>query len=367
MIIGIDASNINQGGGVTHLTQIINNLNFKRFKKSKIIIWGNKKVLNEIKNTKEIKKIRIASKYKNIFFRIIWQIFFLKNELKKLKCTKALIPGGIFFFKRIPTTIIMQNVLPFDDFSIKKYSIFLKFKFFCQKILFIYSIKRASKVIFISNTSKKEILKKINTKKINFCVIPHGVIQDKLSKRNFVFKKKIKLLCVSKIEFYKNQLIILKALKILLDQGFDMELKLVGSNFKPALEEVKKKINELNLKKNVSIKNEINFNKIKKEYINSDIHISPSMCESFGITVIESGNYSLPSICSNIEIFKEIANGNVFFFNPFSAINLANTIKRVIEDNYTRKNKIKKFHDFVIKNYSWKKVANQTFNFIDKK
>jgi glycosyltransferase involved in cell wall biosynthesis len=367
MRIGIDASNINQGGGVTHLTQIINNLNFKSSNKDKIVIWGNKKVLNKIRNKKEIKKIIISSKYENIFLRIIWQIFFLKKELKRLKCTKALVPGGIFFFKKVPTTIIMQNVLPFDNFSIKKYSTYLKFKFFCQKILFIYSIKRASKVIFISNTSKKKILKKVNIKNINFCVIPHGVIQDKLSKRNFVFKKKIKLLCVSKIDFYKNQLIILKALKILLDQGFDIELKLVGSNFKPALDEVKKKINELDLQKNVSIKNEINFDEIKKEYNSSNIHISPSICESFGITVIESGNYSLPSICSNIEIFKEIANENAFFFNPFSEINLANTIKRVIKDNYTRKNKIKHFHDFVIKNYSWKKVSDQTFNFINKK
>ena len=367
MKIGIDASNINVGGGVTHITQIINNLDLKYFQENQIYIWGNKKVLDKITNRKEIKKIALSSIYKNIIFRIIWQMFFFENQLKKYKCTNALIPGGIFFLKKISTTIVMQNILPFDSFSINKYSKFLKFKFFLQKILFTHSISRATKIIFISKTSKKKILGKINIKKINSCVIPHGVIQEKISKRNFILKKKIKLICVSKIDFYKNQIIILKALKLLLNQGFDIKLKLVGASFRPALEEVKKKIDELKLKKNVSIKNEISFNKIKKEYINSNIHISPSICESFGITVIESGNYSIPSICSNLEIFKEITNRNVFFFNPFSAINLSNTIKKVIKNNHTRNNKIKKFHNYVIENYSWKQVANQTFNFIGTK
>ena len=362
MIIGVDASNINDGGGVTHLTQIINNFNIQNSKIKQIIIWGNKKVLNKINKKKKIKKIILDQK--NLFFRIIWQMFLLKNELKKYKCSKVLVLGGISFLNKIPTTIIMQNILPFDDFAIKRYSFILKFKFLIQKILFLHSIQKARKIIFISKTSKKKILEKLINKNINFKVIPHGVTYEKFSKRNFIFKDKIKLLCVSKIDFYKNQLIILKAVKILNNQGLDIKLKLIGSNFKSALNEVKNNIIDLKLQRIVEIKKEVNFREINKEYRESNIHISPSMCESFGITVIESGNHSLPSVCSNIEIFKEITNKNVYFFNPHSEVNLANTIKKVINNKIERKRKIKEFHNFVIKNYSWKKVADQTFNFI---
>ena len=83
MKIGIDASNINVGGGVTHITQIINNLDLKYFQENQIYIWGNKKVLDKITNRKEIKKIALSSIYKNIIFRIIWQMFFFENQLKK--------------------------------------------------------------------------------------------------------------------------------------------------------------------------------------------------------------------------------------------------------------------------------------------
>lgn len=364
MKIGIDASNINDGGGVTHLTQIINNFEIKKSKLNQIIIWGNKKTLSKINKKKYIKKVTLNNSYKNILFRIFWQIFLLKNELKKYKCDKALVLGGIFFFKNIPTTIIMQNILPFDSFALKRYSFIFKLKCLIQKILFVNSIKKTNKIIFISKASKNQILKKISTKNIKYTIIPHGVLKDKFSKRNFIIKKNIKLLCVSKIDFYKNQLVILQAIRILVDQGYQIKLKLIGSNFKPALKEIKRNILNLNLNKFVKIHNEINFKTIKKEYKNSNIHISPSFCESFGITVIESGNYSVPTICSNIDIFKEITGRNAFFFNPYSAIDLVNTIKKVINNNYERKKRVKGFYKFIIKNYSWKKVAFKTFNFV---
>ena len=56
MQIGIDASNINDGGGITHLSQIINNFDFKKSKCTGIVVWGNKKSLDKIKKKKKKKK-----------------------------------------------------------------------------------------------------------------------------------------------------------------------------------------------------------------------------------------------------------------------------------------------------------------------
>jgi glycosyltransferase involved in cell wall biosynthesis len=364
MKIGIDASNINDGGGITHLSQIIKNFNINQSTIDQIVIWGNKKSLSKIKNKKKIKKIILDSKYKNIFLRLFWQFFFFEKELKKLKCNRALILGGISFLKKFPSTIIMQNILPFDNNALKKYSYTFKLKCMIQKFLFVKSIKKANKVIFISKTSQKKILKEINLKKIDYKIITHGVSNAIFTRRNFKLGKQIKLLCVSKIDFYKNQLIILKAIKILIAQGFDIKLKLLGSSFKPALKEIKENILKLNLEKIVKIKDEISFKNIAKEYKNSNLHISPSFCESFGITLIEAGNYSVPCICSNTEIFNEITNKNAFFFDPFSEKDLANTIKMVIKNNQIRNRKNKAFYKFINKNYSWKKVAFQTFSYV---
>ena len=141
---------------------------------------------------------------------------------------RAFILGGISFLRKLPSVIIMQNILPFETSIINKYPFFFRIKCKFQKLLFLYSIKRAEKVIFLSNTSKEQIMKHVSTKKIKFKIIPHGTIGEKFTNRNLRFKKKIKLLCVSKIDFYKNQLIIIKALNILLKQGYNIE-QLVGA------------------------------------------------------------------------------------------------------------------------------------------
>ena len=67
MQIGIDASNINDGGGITHLSQIINNFDFKKSKCTGIVIWGHKKSLNKIKNTKNINKINLDKKFSTFY------------------------------------------------------------------------------------------------------------------------------------------------------------------------------------------------------------------------------------------------------------------------------------------------------------
>ena len=276
MQIGIDASNINDGGGITHLSQIINNFDFKKSKCTGIVIWGHKKSLNKIKNTKNINKINLDKKFSNILLRIFWQIFVFEKELKRMNCKKAFILGGISFLKKISSVIIIQNILPFENVIIKKYSLLFRIKFKIQKFLFIYSIKRAKKVIFLSKISKKQVMKLVKFKRINYKIIPHGINKETFSKSNFFFKKKVKLLCVSKIDHYKNQLIILKALKILLTEGYDLKLKLIGSNFAPALKKIQNYIEKYKLKEFVTIKNEIDFIKINNEYKNSNIHIAPS-------------------------------------------------------------------------------------------
>ena len=52
MIIGIDATNITQGGGIIHKENILNNSNEELLKLKKIIIWGNKETLKAIKKEK---------------------------------------------------------------------------------------------------------------------------------------------------------------------------------------------------------------------------------------------------------------------------------------------------------------------------
>ena len=367
MQIGIDASNITEGGGITHISNLLNNLSFdkKKNKIKKIYIWGIRKTLNSIKNTKFIKKIYLPLIFEHTFFRLIWQIFYFDYLLIKNKCNKGFVLGGFFFRTSVKKILLVQNLLPFDETN-KSYSFFSRIKFIIQKILITRSIFLSKKVIFLSLFSKNKIEKKINKKIFNYKIIHHGIKINnfKKKKNNLINKKNIKILYVSKIEFYKNQITLIKAVEILRKKNFNIKLDFVGPSYKPALNQFLHTINALNKKnKEICYKylGEKKNREISKIYSKYDVHVVPSKCETFGQIVLESLASKLPTLCSDIQVFKEIAGQHVIYFNPNKEKSISKKILMIINNKVLRNKVSKQGYSFVKKNFSWQLAADQTF------
>jgi glycosyltransferase involved in cell wall biosynthesis len=95
-------------------------------------------------------------------------------------------------------------------------------------------------------------------------------------------------------------------------------------------------------------------------YKNSIAFVSASISEGFGLPGLEAMNAGTLLLASNIEVYKEIYNGQAIYFNPldFSAIEKAmeNAINLSPEE---RKLRIEEAGNFV-KKYSWEKMAKET-------
>ena len=72
MKIAIDASSVNDGGGLTYLSELISNYEKNKNENLEIEIWANKKTLNLIPNREFLKKKDISKFTSNIFIRFIW-------------------------------------------------------------------------------------------------------------------------------------------------------------------------------------------------------------------------------------------------------------------------------------------------------
>ena len=265
MIIGIDATNIKSDGGIVHLFELVNNFKFNNSKIKKLIIWGNSKSLKNIKNDNRIHKIQIDRFLSSSLFILLWQLFFLPGEVKRNRCNILYVLGGVFFRKKVPTVSIFQNILPFMKDEIRRYNFFLRCKLLIQKKVYINSFSNSDGIIFLSNYSKKKLHKEISFYKKKIIIIPHGVSDIFKFKNRKINKKKIKIIYVSKIDIYKNQIKIIKALSNL-KQKFNIHLSLVGSfddRNKKILEE---KIDSFNLKKRVKILGKVNYKKLPHLY-----------------------------------------------------------------------------------------------------
>ena len=78
--IGIDASNIRAGGGVTHLTELLKFKDFEKLNINKIVVWSGQETIKLLKKNKIISLRKSTSFKSSIIKRIFWQIFILSKD-----------------------------------------------------------------------------------------------------------------------------------------------------------------------------------------------------------------------------------------------------------------------------------------------
>src|SRR2546426_5596379 len=79
MRLGIDASNLRAGGGVTHLIEMLRAANPRAHGFSQVIVWGGKATLNQIEDRPWLEKVFQPLLDKGLPYRVYWQRFRLSR------------------------------------------------------------------------------------------------------------------------------------------------------------------------------------------------------------------------------------------------------------------------------------------------
>jgi len=357
MIIGIDAITVKSDGGVEHLTQILNNLS-KNQDIEKIFVWSNLENLEKINNNKVIKCSNKFISFSNltIFF---WRLFFFGYYLKKNKCNILLCCSGYFIgFLNLKKILIFQNILPFVSKGLKNKIL---------KTLYKISLNKADGIILLSQNSKSIILRNIK-KHTTSIVISHGVDERyfcaKNQNQNLNFlKNKLKLVYISTICDYKNQINLLEALFILKKKGYNIQLDLIGNIDKKFKYFFYQKIKNLKLSKNINLIGHLAKDELVKILKKNNVIIFPSKFETFGISLLESMASSKLILCSNKSAMPEILGDAGLYFDPYNPDSISECIENLFDKNFNYTEFTKKAY-IKAKNYSWKKCSEETFNFI---
>ena len=194
------------------------------------------------------------------------------------------------------------------------------------------------------------------------------------SSENFSIEKtndngKKYILHVGTFEKRKNLLTLIKAFKKLKDElKVDYKLVLAGSTFingdNNVLLKIEKYIEEHNLFSSILIPGYIDNNKALYFFSNSLMYVFPSLDEGFGIPLIEALKLGVPVICSDIPIFREIAEDSVLYFEKQNEINLFEKMKQLINNKDLSDKLILKGYEKVKKynRYNFIKDFEKTYN-----
>lgn len=160
----------------------------------------------------------------------------------------------------------------------------------------MFSFRRVKTFIAVSDSQKKFLIENahIPSKKIN--VIYNGINCSKIIPNENTFTNKtIRISVIGYIKRLKNQGVLLKSIKYLNDNGYHCVLNLWGAVAdNDYYNELCSEISSLSLDKLISFKG---YTKDKNYiYQNSDIVISCSYQEGFGLSLIEAMAYKVPTI-----------------------------------------------------------------------
>lgn len=372
MRIGIDASNIGGGGGVTHLKEILANLpELKEIEK--VTVFASQKVLKQLSEVDHIKKITFPALNKGLLNRVVFQLWDYDKHLKQ-HCDILFSVTGDYLGRFKPVVGMSQNMLLYERNiwkEIKQPKEIMRFWLNFLKQWRCFS--NASGIIFISQYAKKYVSNKLNLKNKEISIIHHGIsprFQGKVRKQfsidNYSEKNPFKLLYVSTVHVYKHQWNLVEAVDLLRKKGYPIVLDLVGGViFKPAGKKLEKVIQEIDPHhKFIHYHGHVPYDKIDEFYKKADGIVYASTCENMPNILIESMASGLPIVCSNKQPMPEFLKENGFYFDAKNVDSISNAIEEMFLNPEKRESMAKRNFEEV-KKYSWEITANETFSFLE--
>jgi len=185
---------------------------------------------------------------------------------------------------------------------------------------FQYAVKTANHVIAISEQTKLDIIKFFKVRANKITVIYQGcndAFKKQYSQKELSsIKEKYGLpdeyiINVGTIQERKNALSLVKSIK-----GTPYHLVLVGGE-KSYAKKVHAYIQKNHLKEQVTFLKKIKVEELAMTYQNATVFCYPSICEGFGIPIIEAMYSKIPVIVSNGGCFPEAAGPDAIYVEPY--------------------------------------------------
>ncbi|EMY69615.1 glycosyltransferase family 4 protein [Leptospira vanthielii] len=369
MILGIDASNLRQGGGVTHIVEILKEARPQNYGFSKVCIWSNQKTLERITNRDWLEKIYQPVLDQSLIKRQIWQKTTLPRQLKEYNCDILYVPGGSDGSGFQPMVTMCRNMLPFEWKELLRYKLsWMSLKLLLVRISQLRSFRQAYGLIFLTDYARKSLIPIIALENLNEKVIPHGIddrffIKPRTSYNieRYTPENPFKILYVSIIDVYKHQVNVVKAVKSLIAKGYPIQLQLVGPAYKPELKRLRREL--ISGDQKIQYLGAIDYNQLHAIYKDSHLNVFASSCENMPNILLEGMASGLPIACSNFGPMPEILGDAGIYFHPEKVEEIQKSIEILILDLNLRERLSHSSYEKA-KQYSWKKTADQTFKFL---
>lgn len=372
MRVGIDASNLRAGGGITHLVEMLRAASPEAHGFERAIVWGGEDTLSKIEDRKWLSKVYEPLLDRSLPQRVFWQRFRLKKLAEQAECDVLFVPGGSDGSGFRPMVTMSRNLLPFEWREMRRYG--FSWSFFRNALLHFTqarTFRRADGLIFLTQYARDAVMAVVRRNNGKVVFIPHGVdrrffcaprVQREIGE--YTAENPFRLLYVSMVDFYKHQWHVAKAVAQLRASGFPVSLDLVGPSYPPARVRLNETLGRIDPEARfIRYRGAVPHAELHGLYAVADINIFASSCENMPNILLEGMASGLPIACSSRGPMPEVLGDAGVYFDPEQPDEIAAAIRRLIGSPELRSNKALAAYQRA-RQYDWQRCAGETFSFL---
>ena len=371
MRIGIDASNLRGGGGVTHLTALLSHVNVTDTGVERVVVWGPDAVLRRLSDRPWLIKSNPPELERSLRSRTAWRHRTLPRCARD-ECDVLFAPGGLCTDRFHPVVTMSRNMLPFQLREAARYG--------PSRMLLRLGLLRAAQrrsfqiadgVIFLSRFAHDTVLRATGPISGQSTVIPHGVEsrffrepRHQRESTEFTLEKPMRLLYISIVDVYKHQWQVAEAVAGLRRAGLPIAIEFVGSGYAPALKRLQRVIRVLDPRGQfLKYGGPVEHADLPSGYQAADAFVFASSCENLPNILLEAMASGLPIACSNRLPMPEVLGQAGVYFDPVQPRQIEEAILKLFHGAELRRNLAKAAYERA-EHFSWSVCARDTFRFL---
>ena len=372
MRLGIDASNIRLGGGVTHLTRLLEAADPPAHGFESVIVWAPRATLARLKDAPWLSKRHEPVLESNFLRRAIWQALVLGSRARSVNCDVLFVPGGSFATAFRPVVTMSQNLLPFEPVEMRHFGwSTVRLRLELLRRAQSRSFRSAAGMIFLTRFARSRVEATTGALRGRVSIIPHGIDpsfaslpRDQQPVSFYNESRPLRIVYVSIVDMYKHQWCVATAVGQLREAGLPVSLELIGPAYPPALGKVTQVFERFDPQgRYMRYSGSVPHEELPARYAAADLCVFASSCENLPNILIEAMAAGLPIACSDRSSMPEVLGDAGVYFDPEDPAAIAQALGELIQSPQLRAAKARAAFERA-GSYTWARCARETFDFL---
>ncbi len=373
LIVGVDGSNLRQGGGVTHLVELVTAGEPEEHGIARLVVWGGRKLLGQLPARPWLEPRHLATLERGPIRRAAWQRFGLSRMATEAGCDLVFAPGGRFDGSFRPVVTMSRNLLPFESGELRRYgwspmALRLRILRWSQSNTF----RSADGVIFLTEYARQTVSRVSGEIPGRTPIIPHGTsdrfrVPPRPQRPIHALDPAhpFRILYVSPVQWYKHQWNVVEAVAALRkDHGYPVALDLVGPGSEPAVARLRRSLARHDPRGEWATYHGAEpYQALHRRYAEADLGVFASSCENLPNTLLEMMAAGLPIACSDRGPMEEVLGDGGLYFDPERPPDLTRALERLIASPELRTEVAARAFERALR-FSWALCARSTFAFL---